>query len=157
LKRPFGVGKKLHNNNMSPMEQLQRQFEQDPTAVWLQANPAHVPVLSFRVGQLLTVIGEVVAPAIAILGVNASLVNDKDRSDAGPAEETTTMAEVATATATAPPSSSTMMWTIRARILRNATGTNMKLYSDALLARRKMLPQVQHGPLAGASAAVADP
>ena len=36
------------------------ELHKDSTTVWVQANPADVPVYSFEIGQLLTVMGEVI-------------------------------------------------------------------------------------------------
>lgn len=115
--------------SMTPIERLFKELAQEniPT-VWIQANPAHVPVQNIKVGQLLTVFGEV-RQADTVMRVmmmpelqQQSIPNDNTKNDA---TATTKHALF-----------------LQARILRDATGTNMKLYTDALLARRQLLQRL---------------
>jgi hypothetical protein len=83
------------------------------------ASPSHVPVDQFTVGSLVTVIGEVVG------------IHDKDD---GWSSNALQPALVKMQSHEASPTHY-----LQARILQRAEGVNMKLYTDALLVRRKHL------------------
>ena len=135
------------------MERLTAELHKDASTVWVQADPAVVPVHSFQIGQLLTVMGEIIVASNSgdaeesadELDASApATTHDMDVStmtfDAGD-EQGLAMSGLVHGGATTG-SLATMAW-IRARILRNATGTNMKLYTDALMVRRKMIEQIR--------------
>ena len=145
-------GSNRRTSIMDPLERLTAELHKDASTVWVQADPTVVPVHSYQIGQLLTVMGEIIVArnssdaeeSAGELGASAPATkHDMDVStmtnDAGD-EHGAAMSGLAHAATTR--DLPTMAW-IRARILRNATGTNMKLYTDALMARRKMIEQIR--------------
>ena len=135
------------------MERPTAELNKDANTVWVQADPAVVPVYSFQVGQLMTVIGEVIVTRIVL---DEAAANGTDAARAPLTERGSDEMDGPTTTIDAGDEDDAaksgsahekaerprMAW-IRARILRNATGTNMKLYTDALMARRKMMEQLR--------------
>ncbi|GKY98289.1 hypothetical protein MPSEU_000786500 [Mayamaea pseudoterrestris] len=129
---------------MDPMQKLVTELSSHKqTTVWIQADPTVVPAYSFQVGQLLTVMGEVIMNDEDInIAVKQTCANDMEVSKETAGEGDETLQDTVPTTATNAAILPHMAW-IRARIFRNATGTNMKQYTDALMMRRKMLEQIR--------------
>jgi hypothetical protein len=128
-KRPLSTLK----NPPDTVETVVQAVLQNHGAVWIVANPAHVTVRDCAVGDLVMVMGEV-RPMCGKEEDDESARRIAERLQQQPLDSDTNT-EKTTNNDTSP------VHCLKARILRNANGTDMKLYTEALLARRDHLRQ----------------
>jgi hypothetical protein len=102
----------------------------DDCVLWVVANPAHVSVNHFGVGDLVTVLGELQ------YHYDDTQSHDYSRNDAPPRSEA-----VLQVSAKLQALDKKEYAYVHARILQNANGTNVQLFMDGLKARRKLLLQ----------------
>lgn len=119
-----GVNQPLTAIKRTPLEAMVDCLSRKSNCVWIMVNPDHAPVHQCAVGDLMMIIGE--------LRLMSSSSN-------GPKSTLFLASKISSST------KDTVCY-LEARILRNANGTNMKLYEEALSIRRRFL-QKQSNPI----------